>query len=289
MPRGNVLEIRFLGRGGQGAVLAAELLAEAAFLDGKVPQSFPFFGVERRGAPVTAYCRLHEGPIAVRGSITEPDVLVVLDRSLLRNPGATSGLKDGGWLVVNAPSSVRAFPAPAGVRLAAVDASRIAVEHHLGSATLPIVNTVVLGALARLTGAVTLPALERAIEHHVPRNPEANREACRDGYAQVQVLEGAASRLPPVPARSAAVLTLPEGPVASASSERISTASWRTLRPEIHLEKCTRCNFCWKYCPDVAIDLDAQGFPVLLEEHCKGCGICADICPPKAIALVAEA
>ncbi len=284
-----MLEMRFLGRGGQGAVLAAELLAEAAFLDGKVPQSFPFFGVERRGAPVTAYCRVHDGPIAVRGSVAEPDLLVVLDRSLLRSPGATSGIRDHGWVLVNAPPTARSFPVPAGARLAVVDASRIAVEHRLGSPTLPIVNTVVLGAVARLTGVVSLDALERAIEHHVPRNREENRAACRDGFSKVEVLEGAEFRRPPVPPGPALSETVPDGPVASVSSERVSTASWRTLKPEIHLEKCTRCNFCWKYCPDVAIDFDARGYPVVAEEHCKGCGICAEVCPPKAIAMVEEA
>jgi 2-oxoacid:acceptor oxidoreductase delta subunit (pyruvate/2-ketoisovalerate family) len=73
------------------------------------------------------------------------------------------------------------------------------------------------------------------------------------------------------------------------SSEENLTASWRTLRPEIGLERCTKCNFCWKYCPDVAIVLGPDGYPRVLEEHCKGCGICAEVCPPKTIAMVAEA
>lgn len=284
-----MLEIRFLGRGGQGAVLAAELLAEAAFRDGKVPQSFPFFGVERRGAPVTAYARVSDRAIAVRGSIAEPDVLVVLERSLLNDPAATSGLRAGGWLLVNAPGDRPPTHGPPAVRVASVDASRIATAHKLGSPTQPIVNTTILGALARLTEVVTLPSLERAIVDHVPRSPEENRAACREGYEAVRVhpvVAGSGSS----PASAVRPLRpLPDGPVASDSSAVLRTSSWRTLSPRIELDRCTRCNFCWKFCPDVAIRLDRRGYPVVDEEHCKGCGICAEVCPPRTIRMVAEA
>ena len=86
-----MIEIRFHGRGGQGAVLASELLAQAAFLDGKMPQSFPFFGVERRGAPVTAYARIDSKPIGLRTSIRSPDVVVVLDPGLLASTPVAAG------------------------------------------------------------------------------------------------------------------------------------------------------------------------------------------------------
>ncbi|MGA8664386.1 MAG: 4Fe-4S dicluster-binding protein [Thermoplasmata archaeon] len=81
----------------------------------------------------------------------------------------------------------------------------------------------------------------------------------------------------------------PEGPIATASSESIHTAAWRTFTPQIHLEHCTKCNFCWKFCPDDAIDFDAQGFPRIKLDYCKGCGICATECPPKTIEMVAVA
>ncbi len=282
-----MLEVRFLGRGGQGAVIAAELLAQAAFLDGKIPQSFPFFGVERRGAPVTAYARVDDAPIGVRTSITTPDVVVVLERGLLQAVPATEGLKDGGWLLVNAPASVTHLPAPPRVRVAAVDANRIALLFGLGSKTLPIVNTAMLGALAQLTGIVSLRSLDRAIERSVPARPQQNRAACRAGYDDLRVL--APDRLPRVQVRRAGTdLPFPEGPIASVPSDVIHTSSWRTLRPEIDRDACTRCNFCWKYCPDDAITLDAEGFPVVQGDHCKGCGICAEVCPPDAIAMVPE-
>jgi 2-oxoacid:acceptor oxidoreductase delta subunit (pyruvate/2-ketoisovalerate family) len=81
----------------------------------------------------------------------------------------------------------------------------------------------------------------------------------------------------------------PEGPVASMSSEVIHTAAWRTFTPIIHLERCTKCNFCWKFCPDDAIEFDERGFPKIRLAYCKGCGICAAECPPKTIEMVAEA
>ncbi|MFI5413715.1 MAG: 2-oxoacid:acceptor oxidoreductase family protein, partial [Candidatus Lutacidiplasmatales archaeon] len=143
-----MIEIRFHGRGGQGAVLASELLAQAAFLDGKAPQSFPFFGVERRGSPVTAFARIDDKPIRVRTSITQPDIVVVLDPGLLKSTPVADGLRPGGLLLINSRHPPAEILAPPGARRATVDASRIALAHGLGSVTMPVVNTVMLGALA---------------------------------------------------------------------------------------------------------------------------------------------
>lgn len=81
---------------------------------------------------------------------------------------------------------------------------------------------------------------------------------------------------------------LPDAPLATEPSGTIKTASWRTFRPVIRLDACTKCNVCWKFCPDVAIELDKDGWPVVRLEHCKGCGICAEECKPKAIDMVKE-
>ncbi len=284
-----MIEIRFHGRGGQGAVVASELLAQAAFLDGKQPQSFPFFGVERRGAPVTAYARVDDRPVGLRTSITHPDVVVVLDPGLLATEAVTEGLRPNGLLLVNTPHGPESLAAPKGIRRAAVDATHIALAHNLGTPMLPIVNTAVLGALSRATGVVSLEALSRAIGQFVPAHPEENRLAAQDGFLGVSVTEaGPSPPLPPTKER-APPLVLPEGPIATLSSETIHTAAWRTFTPVIHLDRCTKCNFCWKFCPDDAIEFDARGYPVLRLAYCKGCGICAAECPPKTIEMVAEA
>jgi 2-oxoacid:acceptor oxidoreductase gamma subunit (pyruvate/2-ketoisovalerate family)/2-oxoacid:acceptor oxidoreductase delta subunit (pyruvate/2-ketoisovalerate family) len=284
-----VIEIRFHGRGGQGAVIASELLAQAAFLDGKIPQSFPFFGVERRGAPVTAFTRIDDHPIEVRTSITAPDVVVVLDPGLLRTTPVTDGLKPGGLLLVNTPLTPEQLRAPSGIHRAAVDATHIALSHGLGTAMLPIVNTAVLGALARASGVVSLEALSRAIEQFVPAKPQENQEAARGGFSSVSFADCGATLVPVAAASVGSGRALPDGPMASLSSELNHTAAWRTFTPVIHLARCTKCNFCWKFCPDDAIDFDANGFPRIRLEYCKGCGICAAECPPKTIEMVAEA
>ena len=285
-----MIEIRFHGRGGQGAVVASELLAQAAFHDGKQPQSFPFFGVERRGAPVTAYTRIDAEPIRLRTSITEPDIAVVLDPGLVADPAVVEGLRPHGLLLVNTHLPPEELHAPPAVRRATVDANRIAIDHGLGSPTLPIVNTTVLGALARASGVISIESLDWAIEAYVPSRAEENCRAAVEGYAKVLSAAGASGEPPAIRAVGRpAEPPLPDAPLARESSERWHTSAWRTLRPEIHLERCTRCNFCWKFCPDDAIAFDPSGYPVLRPEYCKGCGICAAECPPHTIEMVAEA
>lgn len=186
---GIVIEIRFHGRGGQGAVVASELLAHAAFLEGRHPQSFPFFGVERRGAPVTAYTRIDDKPIAVRTGITEPDIVVVLDAGLLRSVDVTAGLKPHGLLVVNTEEPPEDLERRLHVRVATVDATGIALTHGLGTRVTPIVNTAILGALARASGAVSIGSVIRAIVGHVPSKPEANAAAATAAYRGVRWLE----------------------------------------------------------------------------------------------------
>jgi pyruvate ferredoxin oxidoreductase gamma subunit len=283
-----MIEIRLHGRGGQGSVVASELLAQAAFLDGKLPQCFPFFGVERRGAPVTAFARIDDRPIALRTSIARPDIVVVLDTGLLSTVPVTDGLKEGGLLLANTPLPPSSISAPSTVRVATVDARKIALAHGLGSAMMPIVNTAMLGALARVSGVVSMEAVDRAIETHVPSHPSENRAAASDGFAQVRVARASAPAAPPIPPAPRVTTPLPDGPVASISSAVLRTSAWRTMRPVIHLDRCTRCNFCWKFCPDDAFEFDPSGFPVLRPEYCKGCGICAEECPPGAIEMVAE-
>ncbi len=269
-------------------MIASELLAQAAFLDGKEPQSFPFFGVERRGAPVTAYARIDERPIRLRTSIDHPDVVVVLDPGLLRTTPVTDGLKEGGLLLVNSRRPPEEMVAPASVRRATVDATKIALAHGLGTPTTPIVNTAILGAFAKATGVVTLEAVERAIDQFVPAHHSENRQASSEGFDSVRVTEamphGTATPRP----RQIPFISIPEGPLAATPSTVLHTAAWRTLTPVIHLEKCTRCNFCWKFCPDDAIGFDPNGFPVVRLEYCKGCGICAEECPPRTIEMLAE-
>lgn len=182
-------EVRFHGRGGQGAVVASQILASALFKEGKFVQSFPTFGVERRGAPVAAFIRISNRPILLRCEIYHPDHIVVLDPTLIYAIDVTAGLKENGWVIINSDRSPEEFDLPTRFRIATVDANRIAVEHRLGSPTNPIVNTAILGAFARITGLVGLEALLEAVREAVPLGKEENAAATEEAYKEAQALE----------------------------------------------------------------------------------------------------
>ncbi len=181
-----MLEIRFHGRGGQGSVVASKILANSAFIDGKYSQSFPAFGVERRGAPVTAFLRVDERPIRVRTEIYEPDHIIVLDPLLVEQVNLTEGLKEGGIAIVNTNKKPADFADIfKGFKVATVAAGKIAVKYHLGSAQSPIVNTAILGAIAKVLGLVTMESLIKAIKSDVPAHPENNAAAAEEAYQTV--------------------------------------------------------------------------------------------------------
>jgi 2-oxoisovalerate ferredoxin oxidoreductase gamma subunit len=181
-----MIEIRIHGRGGQGAVIASKVLAAAVFREGKFVQSFPSFGVERRGAPVTAFTRIDDHPIRLRCQIYEPDHLVILDPTLRQAVDVTVGLKPGGWIVINSSKPPSAFALPADYHVATVDASAIAIRQRLGPASAPIVNTAILGAFARVTGLVSLEALQAAVRDAVPVKQDANVSATEEAYHDVR-------------------------------------------------------------------------------------------------------
>ena len=182
-----MIEIRFHGRGGQGAVIASKILAVALFKEGKYPQSFAAFGAERRGAPVMAFTRFDRKPITRRSQVYEPHHVVVLDEPLLEVVDVTAGLKTGGWILINTPKPSSAFPNFAAFRVATVDANRIARENGLGSTTAPVVNTVILGAFTKVTGLVGIKAILEAIQENVPAKTEANMAAAKAAYEQTSL------------------------------------------------------------------------------------------------------
>lgn len=180
-------EIRWHGRGGQGAVTSAELLAQAAITEGKYAQAFPSFGPERRGAPVLAFVRISNEQIRLRAEITEPDIVVVLDPSLLRMINVTAGLKDRGTFLVNSRKSAEAIKAEFGIkqRLATVDATKIARE-VLG---VPITNTTMIGALIKVTNVVDLESLVNPLKQRFHRLADRNIDAMKRAYEEITVKE----------------------------------------------------------------------------------------------------
>jgi 2-oxoacid:acceptor oxidoreductase gamma subunit (pyruvate/2-ketoisovalerate family) len=187
-----MIEIRIHGRGGQGAVVASQILAKAAFLEGRYVQAFPQFGVERRGAPVLAFARVSDEPIRLRTHVYHPDHVIVLDPALMDYVDVTTGLDPKGWIVINSPLPPESFPLNESWNLATVAATAIAARHGIGTKTQPIVNTTMVGAFARVTGLVRLEHLERAIGESVPARAEANQEANREAYESVVIREASA-------------------------------------------------------------------------------------------------
>lgn len=183
-------EIRFHGRGGQGAVIGSEVLAHAFFVEGKYVQAFPAFGVERRGAPVTAFCRIDDKPIFLRNQIYRPDHVVVLDASMVANVGIADGLKEKGTVLINSGSSPETYQnlLGNGFTLFTVDAAAIAIRHRLGSPANPIVNTAICGAFARVSGLLSIESVEHAIDEYIPVKKDNNKQAAREAYDAVQAI-----------------------------------------------------------------------------------------------------
>jgi pyruvate ferredoxin oxidoreductase gamma subunit len=182
-----LLEIRWHGRGGLGAVTAAEVVARAAIDEGKYAQSFPSFGPERRGAPVIAFLRVSDELIRIRTSIYKPDVVVVLDPGLLHAVDVTSGLKDGGKIIVNSRKSPAELKSEFGYKwpVAAVNATRIARE----TIRLPITNTAMIGALLKVTELVKMDSLVVQLQERFGMRAKGNIEAMKRAYDETVVRE----------------------------------------------------------------------------------------------------
>lgn len=179
---GKTVEVRFHGRGGQGAVTAANLLVDAAVRKGLWGTAFPFFGAERRGAPVTAYARISSERVLTRSMIRRPDAVVVLDPAIMNYVNVFSGLKEGGAAVVN---SHKPPQIPVKARLFVVDATRIALDLGLVLAGWPLVNVAMLGALSRVLGIELGYVLEAVRDALSGRIGELNARAAERAYKEV--------------------------------------------------------------------------------------------------------
>ena len=165
------LEIRWHGRGGQGAITAAKIIAQAAYLKGyKGVTAAPSFGAERRGAPVSASTRISTETVLVVSQVENPEIVVVLDHTLLKYPEVTHGLGKNGWLIVNSPLTPRELGLKGEFNIATADATKVCQDLELIVAGLVIVNTAILGALVRATKIVDLPTLEKVIRERFSKN-----------------------------------------------------------------------------------------------------------------------
>jgi len=299
-----MIEVRFHGRGGQGAVTAAELLAQAAIAENKHAQGFPSFGPERRGAPVTAFLRVSEEPIYLREKIDKPDVVVVLDESLIGLVEVCEGLKFGGTVVVNITAQKRDKLKPLAERyqVVGVNASRIAME----SLGVSITNTAILGSLIKAMDLAGINSLNETMKKRFGPLAEKNMKALKTAYQETFFFDAPTSVFfeeDPGDDMSCAyddllqkeaLLNWQAVPLGCdiekpGNSVAFLTGNWRTSgRPVMDREKCIRCGLCWILCPDNAYRCDTEGYFKWDERYCKGCGICVEECPKRAIALRGE-
>jgi len=271
------------GRGGEGVVLASQLLADAFARAGYWVQSFPEFKAERRGAPISAFLRWDaDEPIRRRYKVRECDALVAISAS--PPPAhAVEMLRTGGLLLVNRETR---FPHRGDYHVARVPGSQIARRNRILSAEgRPMGNVAVLGAAVRLLLPDGLGFLEDAIRARMGGAlAEPNVIAAREGYRLCARQHTVVSDTPYEPEPQTERPLLPVF-AASITDSRINhTGSWSVERPVI-LEACNVCGLCALFCPEGAMRRE-DGTMEIDYLYCKGCGICEDVCPVRnAIAM----
>jgi pyruvate ferredoxin oxidoreductase gamma subunit len=286
-----IVRTRFHGRGGQGAKTASRILGSAAFSDGYSVQDFPLYGAERRGAPVTAFTRFSDEEITERGFIFSPDVVALMDESLLEDPLANplAGLRKGGVAIVNtARKSGDLRIDRRDITVITLDLTGMALK-TLGK---PILSAATAAAVGRVLG-ITEDSLLGAVEQELidlgleKTSTNKNVELAWRVYSGLKSVELKTEELPSSD-RLVPLAFLVEGPgsediLASGNSALRGTGDWRTFRPVIDYEKCTDCLICYAYCPESALSLGPDGRLHIDYDNCKGCMICMTECPLKAV------
>jgi pyruvate ferredoxin oxidoreductase gamma subunit len=275
-------EMLLVGRGGEGVVLASQILADTFARAGFWVQSFPEFTAERRGAPISAFLRWDESPIHRRYKVRDCDVLVVVSPSP-PSPQVVRTVRPGGLVVLNRDTR---FPHAGPFQVARVPASRIAQDNGiLSSEGRPMGNVAVLGACVSLLIPHGLEFLEQAVASRMGALADANVVAAREGFARCTLQHTLARDLPveaaPIaePAPRRAVFA-----VSTRDSLRNHTGTWSLDRPVL-MDECNACALCALFCPEGAISRSG-GSMVVDYLYCKGCGICEVVCPVRnAIAM----
>jgi pyruvate ferredoxin oxidoreductase gamma subunit len=297
-----MFRIRFHGRGGQGMKTASRILGTAFFAEGFEVQDAPRYGAERRGAPLFATVRAALAPIRERGPISRPDMVIVADETLVAmaaGGGVLGGIGEHTLLLLH--SAVGAETWKQRLQLAGpVLTLPLRVEE---ASEIHFVGALCAGAAARLVGVISREALEGAIRRELaamePDVLAANLALAGEAYDAMQKHAGCVREGAEAPAMGGSDwIDLPFEPAGlsaphihgALTSVNVRTGLWRTLRPVIDLERCTRCHWlCGSLCPDAAISPDASGAPVIDYDHCKGCLVCVAVCPHHAIESIPEA
>ena len=294
--------IRFHGRGGQGMKTASRILGTAFFLEGFEVQDAPRYGAERRGAPIFAYVRADRQAILERGVIHRPDLVIVADDSLIPVPGAgvLSDLDAHSVLLINSDESPEVWQHRLNIRNTILT---LPVETE-ERAELRFIGAACSGAAARLVGVITRESLNQAIRDEIAplgnALVETNLNKALTAFDLMATHDSCVTEGEEVSATDYSMpdwINLPfeqanvAAPAihAAATSVKVKTGLWRTLRPVIDYTRCNRCWWvCSTFCPDGAITVASDGQPQIDYDHCKGCMVCVAQCPPHAIEAVSE-
>ena len=296
--------IRFHGRGGQGVKTASRVLGSAFFLEGFEVQDAPRYRAERRGAPIFAYVRAARTPISERGIIAHPDLVIVADDSLVAVPaaGVLQGASAHTVMLINSHEPPELWQQR--LNLAGPVLILPATEEVEDRAKLPFTGSACAGAAARLVGVIGREALAAAIEEELgplgAQRVDKNRAMALQAYDRLAAHAGSVTEGTEIGAGDytrpdwigvpfeAARLSAPTIH-AGATSVKVKTGLWRTLRPVIDYARCNRCWWvCSTFCPDGAISVNTERAPEIDYDHCKGCMVCVAVCPPHAIEAVPE-
>jgi len=288
-----MLRLRFHGRGGQGARVASRITGTAAFFEGYYVQDFPLYGAARRGAPIAAFTRISKEPIMERGVIYGPDVVIIMDETLLYDALAMplSGLKKSGVVFINTIYSPEEVEAKYKVteQIITLDLTKISLE-MLGRAVL---STLAGGIASRIVG-LSEDSIKKAVDKEASKIITdrglivKNIDAALYCYNAIRPV---VIKTTEVIREGSPVITVPFEN-ASISSPAINTTgntpmrktgNWRIFKPSWDYDKCTRCMTCVTNCPDGCIAVDEEGFPYTDYENCKGCLICVEECPANAV------
>jgi 2-oxoacid:acceptor oxidoreductase gamma subunit (pyruvate/2-ketoisovalerate family)/2-oxoacid:acceptor oxidoreductase delta subunit (pyruvate/2-ketoisovalerate family) len=276
-----VKELVLVGRGGQGVVLASQILADTFARAGYWAQSFPEFKAERRGAPISAFLRWDESsPIHRRYKVRDCDVLVVISAAP-PSPELVRSVKPGGFIILNRDTR---FPHSGPFEIARVPASRIARDNDILSPEgRPMGNVAMLGACVKLLLPDGLGFLEQAIASRMGAMADVNIVAARAGFALCTRQHTLAADTPVEPGSDPGPRPEPPisyvFPVSSIDSLGNHTGSWSDERPVL-TEACTACALCALFCPEGVITR-ADGSMSIDYLYCKGCGICHVVCPVR--------
>lgn len=296
--------LRFHGRGGQGMKTASRILGTAFFLAGFEVQDAPRYGAERRGAPIFAYVRANRRAINERGIIRRPDLVIVADETLMLIPGAgvLEGITAQTVLLISSTEKPGVWRERLNLTGPVLTLPRVAALTD--PLELRFIGAACAGAAARLVGVIPRDSLAQAIRDELAHLGEAvvarDMEVALGAYDLLEEHAGCVREAPEAPADTyekprwielpfdEASISAPDI-FAPASSAKVPTGLWRTLRPVIDYTHCHRCAWiCSTLCPDSTISVNEEGYPQIDYEHCKGCLICMTSCPSHAIRALPE-